>query len=146
MFEQSLVLETGQSRTGWTFAASCIGETIVIGGLALAPLLYTQALPMVEAVAWRLPAPSPPPAPVTQTTAELRRETRARVFHGMEAPLRIPDKVAPLIEQPAMNVAGAAGDASGPGVPGGMGNALLGVPVISMAPPPQPAAPQPQHA
>jgi protein TonB len=139
MFEQSLVLETGQGRKSWTLAASIAGELLAISGLALIPLLYPQALPLVvQAVILRLPFPPPPPAPEQFTHVPTRPVPR--VFTGLHAPIRIPDHIATIVEQPAAPELPAIG--AGRGVPGGIGESMTGrfaIPV-PMAPPPKPLA------
>lgn len=138
MFEQSLVVDTGQGRKGWTFAASMAGELLAVTALMLLPLLYTQALPIVQAVAVRLPAPPLPPAPAPErpaSTVRPRQET-PRIFTGVEAPRRIPDRVAMLIDQPAAPMPPGAS----PGVPGGIGEAMPPALAIPIPAPPKPVA------
>lgn len=139
MFEQSLVVETGQGRKGWTFAASVAAELLGISGLALLPLLYTQALPAVQDVMLRLPLPPPPAAPEHLAPSRPRRPM-PRVFSGIEAPVHIPDRIAAIVEQPIAPEL--PGGSAGRGVPGGIGEPAgsgFAIP-IPAAPPPKPVA------
>lgn len=79
MFEQSLVLDQGPARNGWTLMASLTGQTAAVGIALLIPLIYTQTLPPAQ-IAWAriLPptAPTPPPPPdarLGQTVAHTQR-------------------------------------------------------------------------
>ncbi|HLJ18217.1 MAG TPA: hypothetical protein VKV15_27240 [Bryobacteraceae bacterium] len=153
MFEQSLVVDTGHNSpepTGGrlrTWGPPHFAQRIYsdveqhrsrgldlcgVGVLALLPLIYNEVLPMVQAVALRLPSPAvPPPAAMKANPAPAHASSLVqRIFnqfegHGFEAPRRIPDKISILIDQPAAPELPAAG-ATGPDVAGGIRDSLIG--------------------
>ena len=50
MFEASLLEPAGRGRRGWATIASFTAQAVVVGLLVLVPLLYTQALPHLQAL------------------------------------------------------------------------------------------------
>jgi protein TonB len=93
------------ARTGdWKRAAipcAYIGEVLLVGAMALVPLIYTEALP--KAV-WMevLRAPSPPPPPPSSVgTQAARRATRGvNADEILKAPPSIPSTVAQIHDEP----------------------------------------------
>jgi protein TonB len=145
MFEQSMVLDAGHGQKSWTFAASLAGELGAISLLALLPLLYTEALPVVQAVTLRLPSPPAPPTPRTPVSARPQTAPPSqRTGPVFQAPQRIPSKVATIVDGPVVLEGAPAVNAAG-GVPGGTGDVLLNVPALTVAvpPPPTPARTDP---
>jgi periplasmic protein TonB len=51
-----------RSHRGWTTLASFALQALLLAGLLALPLIYTQALPRLQAVVEALPAPAPPSA------------------------------------------------------------------------------------
>lgn len=51
-----------RSHRGWTTLASFALQTLLVGGLLLMPMIYTQSLPRLQLMA-ALALPTPPPAP-----------------------------------------------------------------------------------
>jgi protein TonB len=93
------------ARTGdWKRAAiPCVygGEALLVGAMALVPLIYTEALPKAiwtEALRVPLPPP-PPPAPLGSKTS--RKATRVVSSDGiLKAPPRIPPTIAQVHDEP----------------------------------------------
>jgi len=109
MFDQLVVSSANPSKTNkrWTVAFSAFGQSLLLGLLILAPLVYTEALPnaMLKTM---LVAPPPPPAPV----APPRVTTRARVIplSHITAPTKIPTQISNEANEPPtvyVDVAGA---------------------------------------
>jgi periplasmic protein TonB len=109
------------ARTGdWKRAAipcAYIGEVLLVGAMALVPLIYTEALP--KAV-WMevLRAPSPPPPPSFVGIQATRRATR--VFSSdeiLKAPPTIPPTIARIHDEP---LPPAQLPSTSNGIPGGM--------------------------
>jgi protein TonB len=109
------------ARTGdWKRAAipcAYIGEVLMVGVMALVPLIYTDALP--KAV-WTevLRAPSPPPPPSFVGTQASRRATRGvRSDEILKAPPTIPPTIAQIHDEP---LPPAQFPSTSIGIPGGM--------------------------
>ncbi len=65
MFEDSTFESTGRIHTrsrGWMVATFLLNGSVLFG-LILIPLIYPEALPRCQALAFLLTAPAPPPAP-----------------------------------------------------------------------------------
>jgi protein TonB len=94
------------ARTGdWKRAAipcAYIGEVLLVGAMALVPLIYTEALPKaVWMEVLRAPLPPPPPSPSSVGTQASRRATR-RVSSAeiLKAPPSIPPTIAQIHDEP----------------------------------------------
>ena len=146
---------SAQKSGDWKRAAiplAYIAELMLVGVLILVPLIYTQALPK-QLLMTDVHIPPPPGPPPAQPAGPRPRPATHRVVDLSTAPIRIPQGVKPVIEQPepAENVAGL-----GPGVigapPGGSyggpGNWVIGSLLPGREEPPPPpvvhAAPRPQ--
>ena len=110
------------AKTGdWKRAAipcAYIGEVLLVGGMALVPLIYTEALPKaVWTEVLRLPSPPPPPAPAIGTQARPRATRRLSSDEILKAPPSIPPTIAQVHDEPLPPVE--VGSAS-IGVPGGI--------------------------
>jgi protein TonB len=112
------------ARTGdWKRAAipcAYIVEVLLVGAMALVPLIYTEALPKaVWTEVLRAPSPPPPPPSFVGTQA-LRRATRGvRSDEILEAPPTIPPTIAQTHDEP---LPPAQFPSTPIGVPGGMYN------------------------
>src|SRR5258706_5359583 len=63
MFEQSVVQSAGKTRTGYAFLISSLLQGLLLAIAALAPLLYSNPLPMRALMSYlAVPAPPPPAA------------------------------------------------------------------------------------
>jgi len=138
------------AKTGnWKRAAiPCVygAEGLLVGAMALVPLIYTEALPKTV---WTevLQAPLPPPPPhaplATQTPRKPLRPVRSEQV--LQEPTRIPIHVLPLHDEP---LPPAQFPSAGVGVPGGIQGGLPGVALDAVlqnmlrTTEPQPPAPQ----
>jgi protein TonB len=110
------------ARTGdWKRAAipcAYIGEVLLVGAMALVPLIYTEALPKaVWTEVLRAPSPPPPP-PSSMGTQALRRATRGVSSDEiLKAPPSIPPTIVQTHDEP---LPPAPFPSTFPGVPGGM--------------------------
>jgi len=108
------------ARTGdWKRAAipcAYIGEVLLVGAMALVPLIYTEALPKaVWTEVLRAPSP-PPPAPSSVGTQASRRATRGVSSDEiLKAPPSIPPTIAQIHDEP---LPPAQFPSTFPGVPG----------------------------
>jgi protein TonB len=143
MFETS-ILRNRRTKTPAGLAAAAIGELGAIAIAILIPLVYTEHLPaFVLTTSIAVPQRTPDPAPAELKAAQARRTPpiptdKRRPF---EAPVRIPNKVAMVIDQPEPPQAG-------PYVPGSTGPATASGPVLPLpvdtAVPPAPKPPDPK--
>jgi hypothetical protein len=67
MFEQAVLPSRPNVGRYWTAAAGLTGELLALALLFLAPLIWTDFLPRVQALTW-ISLPSPPP-PVKEPPA-----------------------------------------------------------------------------
>ncbi len=137
--------KTGEWKRA-TLPIAYIFEALVIGGMILVPLIYTQTLPKAQLMTF-LSAPPPPPPPPAAAAPAPRIVHRVSLEDIMRAPTVIPKTVTMVKEEPEPppSAVGVVGGVPG-GVPGGqMGGVLGGVlgGVMSSAPPPPPP-PKPQ--
>jgi protein TonB len=108
------------ARTGdWKRAAipcAYIGEVLLVGAMALVPLIYTEALPKaVWTEVLRAPSPPPPP-PSSMGTQASRRATRSVSSDEiLKAPPSIPPTIAQIHDEP---LPPAQFPSTFPGVPG----------------------------
>jgi protein TonB len=145
MFEGSLI-KKDRTKTPAGMVIAIAGQVSAISLAVLIPLVYTDHLPAFTTPASiAVPKGKPDPGPIEikpagQKGAQVVRPKGPTPF---VAPVRIPEKVSVLIDQP-----GAASNA--PYVPGGIGDGAasapgLPLPLDSIAPP-VPKAPEPKAA
>ncbi|MEO8098337.1 MAG: TonB family protein [Acidobacteriota bacterium] len=110
MFEQTLLTNPVTPRKTAALITSFVAQIVVTGVLVVAPLLYTQALPMPSlAVVFAAPIiPQPPqPPPVVEPQ---KARTSARALGVFRAPTRVPTAPIPenlvenTIESPELQV------------------------------------------
>jgi len=144
MFEQATLSGANAGRRAWTTGLSFAGEAALVGFIALAPLIWPQAMPRPQALLMLLtpPAPVPPPADVVVKP----RATRSPIERVLFAlPPRIPTSIDNVVDEPPAVV----GAGPGPGLVTGDRNnpidAILGAartgptrPVAVKQPEPQP--------
>jgi protein TonB len=112
---------TGVKTGDWKRAAiPCVyaAEVLLVGGMALAPLIYTEALPKaVWSEVLHVPVPPPPP-PSTLGTHTVRRASRVVNSDGVlkEQP-SVPHNIAPVRDEP---LPPAQFPSTSAGVPGGI--------------------------
>jgi protein TonB len=139
MFDQTFVDSRSRTGTRCAVLVSILFECLLVGVLALAPLLFLSPLPARQIwsyVAGPPAAPSRPPAAVPpRASGPRRRFAEARLL----APIRIPERVALIQDEAPPDAAAGLGPAA-PGVPGALPLAFGGgFPVL--VPAPRPAAP-----
>lgn len=148
MFEYLLEssLAKKRKRNPWAYMLSLVVQVVLIGVMILIPLLYTEALPKQEMLAF-LVAPPPPPPPPPPPSAQPVRRVIQRVTQmeagRLRAPKSIPKEIAIVKDEPLPEGAvGVVGGVPG-GVPGGqMGGVLGGVLGGVTGPAPPPPAPE----
>ncbi len=129
---------TFQRRHGW-MALAYIFEGILLGALALVPLINTEALPRILG---GIMMPVPPPPAGTHATPGAR-VVRPRVWiDPLVIPPVIPNTVVQLRDEPVLPPSEAlavAGDVPG-GIPDGLPGGILHGIGVGETPPPPPAA------
>ena len=147
MFEQSVIQPAGKNRTGYTFLISSFVQGLLLAIAALAPLLYSNPLPMRALMSF-LAAPAPPPpaaAPLPRSVVKTAPKPRFDQMHLMQPPV-IPRHTPSLLDEdePLPRTA-----ATWIGVPGGLGPSNSTItrlfPDVRPASPP-PSAPEPVAA
>jgi protein TonB len=149
MFEQAMLASAPVGNRLLSTCAGVTGQVLLVGGLILAPLLFPQVLPQVQSLV-SLVAPGPPPPPPGPSPTVRPRNTVAptHVFRcTFCAPVRVPDKIEILNEDPPAyaETAGVIGGVPG-GVPGGGGSDLIHQLMrAGDPPPPQPVRDVPRQ-
>jgi protein TonB len=110
------------AKTGnWKRAAipcAYIGEVLLVGAMALVPLIYTEALPKaVWTEVLRLPSPPPPPPSAVGTQASPRAARSRSSDEILKAPPSIPPTIAQVHDEPLPPAQFASASI---GVPGGI--------------------------
>ena len=141
MFDEMVV--SGENKTAtnksWSVAASAVLQVLVIGGLVLLPLIYTEALPKGMLTMFLVAPPPPPPPPPPAAVVKQVKLQKVITTNKMVAPTMVPKRVEVVKDEPppSMNAGNDVGVAGGTG--GVLGGVLGGV---APPPPPKPAAPQ----
>jgi periplasmic protein TonB len=122
-----------------TLPIAYIFEVLVIIGMVLVPLIYTQALPKGQLMTFVVAPPPPPPPPPPPAPAQQVRIIRPPTAQEiMQAPRVIPKTIAIVKDQPQPSASvGVVGGVPG-GMPGGSVGGVLGGILGSAAPPPPP--------
>jgi len=121
----------------WSVALSITVQSLIIGGLILVPLIYTEVLPKVMLSTFLVAPPPPAPPPPLQAVVKQVKLANVLSVHEMVAPTVIPKTVAIMKEEaPVVST----NDAEG--IAGGTGNVLGGIIGSGPSAPPPPAAPQ----
>jgi len=139
------------AKTGdWKRAAipcAYAAEVLLVGAMALVPLIYTEALPKTFLKDMIETAPPPPPPPASSLGTQMRRAPhRVRVGDSLRVPTSIPPRVAIVRDEPLPpdqfqpNAFGVPGGIDN-GLPGGVLGSLLGT-IPQEAGPPPPSPPQ----
>lgn len=131
MFSDSLLGETGleRKRKTATTTVSFIVQCILLGIMALIPLMFTEALPKGQLLTFLVaPPPPPPPPPPAAPTVKVVRETDVMNNGALRTPTRIPQKIQMIKEEdtppPSAN-GGVVGGIPG-GIPGGQLGGVIG--------------------
>jgi periplasmic protein TonB len=129
MFSDSLLRYEGQKRRQtWATLGSFLLQCLLIIGLILLPLYYTQELPKSQLLTFLVaPPPPPPPPPAAQQAAKIMKQIQSDLLSGgqLRTPTRIPEKVQMIKEEEAPPLMPGAGGVVG-GVPGGIPGGQLG--------------------
>jgi protein TonB len=146
MFEYSLVPD-GKARP-MPIVVACLSEALLIGTVALVPLLFVQSLPeraLFNALTLvAVPSAPPPPPPPMIATARPKVAAVPRKFNpeALVSPVVVPKEVAIINEAPVIEMDAVQGGVPG-GIPGmtgaGGGNGIFSH-ALSTAPPPPPPA------
>jgi protein TonB len=90
--------------SNWRRAAipcAYIGEVLLVGAMALVPLIYTEALPKaIWTEVLRLPSPPPPPPSAVGTQTSPRAARTASPDEILKAPPSIPNTIAQVHDEP----------------------------------------------
>jgi protein TonB len=131
LFSDSL-LEFGAYRKRKTFATftSFLFNFLLIGGLLILPLCFTEELPKAQLLTFLVapppPPPPPPPAGAEQMAKVLKQiQTDVLSTGALRTPTRIPQKIQMIQEEESPAPMWAGGGVIG-GVPGGVPGGQLG--------------------
>jgi periplasmic protein TonB len=130
IFSDCLLGETGleRKRKTATTTFSFIFQCVLLGILALLPLMFTEALPKAQLLTFlEAPPPPPPPPPPAAPTVKIVRETDVLNNGALRTPTRIPQKIQMIKEEdtPPSAAGGVVGGIPG-GVPGGQLGGVIG--------------------
>jgi protein TonB len=131
MFSDCLLGETGleRKRKTATTTISFIFQCILLGIMALLPLMFTEALPKGQLLTFLVaPPPPPPPPPPAAPTVKVVRETDVTNSGALRTPTRIPQKIQMIKEEdtpPPSPGGGVVGGIPG-GIPGGQLGGVIG--------------------
>jgi protein TonB len=134
------------TKTGnWTrvtIPIAYIFEILIVGGMVLVPLIYTEALPKGQLMTFLVAPPPPPPPPPPPAAAPVRVVRRVTAEDIMRAPTVIPKNITQIKDEPVPSAAlGVVGGVPG-GMPGGTPGGVLGSIISSVASAPPPPPPQ----
>jgi protein TonB len=127
LFSDSLLGETGleRKRKTATTTFSFIFQCILLGIMALLPLMFTEALPKGQLLTFLVaPPPPPPPPPPAAPTVKVVRETDVTNSGALRTPTRIPRKIEMIKEEDAPPPSPSGGVVGG--IPGGIPGGQLG--------------------
>ncbi|MCC6857870.1 MAG: energy transducer TonB [Bryobacterales bacterium] len=147
MFEQVMLQQNGRTRRPWLVVMSFAGELAAVALAALLPLIVTDTLPRARLLSIVLAPGAPPGRPRAAAAPRLKAARRAApqaAAHGLQAPVRIPDEVTLIIDEPVPAIESAGGLEFG--VPGSIGPAAreAAAPLVRLLQAiPAPAAPPP---
>ncbi len=127
MFEQATLSPAPVSTRLWSTCAGVTGQALIVGCMLLAPLIWPQVLPQLQSYV-TLTAPGPPPPPPPPPSGNMTvvpRHIATRVC-SVCMPVRIPDHVTMLSEDPPeiSSGSGVSGGVIG-GIPNGGGDVLM---------------------
>jgi protein TonB len=122
---------TQRRRHTWATVLSFVFQCLLLGGLLLVPLIFTEALPRQQLLSFLESPPPPPPPPPAASEAASKAVQRAEsdMMDGrLRTPGRIPQKVQMIQEEeapPAESSGGVIGGVPG-GIPGGQLGGVIG--------------------
>jgi periplasmic protein TonB len=120
--------EGESKRKSFTTLFSFSFQMVLLGIMAIVPLMFTEALPKAQLLTFLVaPPPPPPPPPPAAPKVQAVRETDVTNNGALRTPTRIPQKVQMIKEEdtppPAME--GVVGGVPG-GIPGGQVGGVIG--------------------
>jgi protein TonB len=131
-----------------TLPIAYMAEVLLVGVIAVVPLIHTEALPRMLLVG-PIPLPPTPPPPPAPAPAQTRAPRRVSAEEILNAPVTIPKTIAVIHEEP-VPLEGVAGVVPGGvpggipgGTPGGFPKGLLDSNAWSSNPPPPPKVSRP---
>jgi protein TonB len=129
LFSDSLLDSSSRERQrrGFATTVSFIFQCVVVAGLLIVPLMFTEALPTAQLVTMLVAPPPPPPPPPPAAVVEVVRQTDMLNNGQLRTPTRIPRKVEMIREEEAPPPAngGVVGGIPG-GIPGGQLGGVIG--------------------
>jgi len=126
VFEQTFVQREGSGVKPWTLLVSLFGQSLLIGGTLLLPLIYTYEIPLqglANAILLVPPPPPPPPAPAPKQRAEPVKRAPIRFEQGLQAPRETPQEISLVDEEAAVSGPTLGGVAAE--IPGGVAGGIL---------------------
>jgi periplasmic protein TonB len=141
LFTDVLLETNGLQRRRRTLATvlSILFQSLLVAGLLLVPLMYTETLPRQQLLSFLVapPPPLPPPPPAASAAAaRIVQRIESDLMDGrLRTPSRIPQKVQMIREEeapPALSSGGVIGGVPG-GIPGGQLGGVIGGIISSTA-------------
>jgi hypothetical protein len=133
LFSNSLSESDKQEKKRREFATmlSFTFQCLLIGGLLVIPLMFTEMLPKQQLLTFLVAPPPPPPAAEAVTKVVRRIQSDLLTSGQLRTPSRIPAKVQMLREEeappPLPSIGGVVGGVPG-GIPGGQLGGVIGGP------------------
>ena len=131
LFADSL-LESGppdRRRRGFATTFSFVFQCVLLGILAILPLMFTEALPSAQLLTFLVAPPPPPPPPPPPAAVPIAKAVQTDILKNGElrTPSRIPQKIQMIREEesPPQISGGVVGGIPG-GVPGGQLGGVIG--------------------
>jgi protein TonB len=132
MFSDSLLDSSSRERKrrGAATTISFIFQCVLVAGLLIIPLMFTEALPTAQLVTMLVAPPPPPPPPPPAAAIPVVKVVQTNLLDNgqLRTPSRIPRKVEMIKEEeapPPAFTGGVVGGVPG-GVPGGQLNGVIG--------------------
>ena|SRR5215472_12173461 len=120
MFETAVLSSGPSTKRVWATCAGFTGQALLITFALLAPMIWPQAIPHVVWAATLVPPSPPPPPPPPPGEQLMSRPARVIRTQFRDTQLMAPNYVPPRALQIDDPPAELAGNASGPGVQGGI--------------------------
>lgn len=130
-----VLLEASSLQRGRRTLATVLSillQSLLVGGLLLVPLMFTETLPRQQLLSFLVAPPPPPPPPppaASEAAAKNLQRVESDLMDGqLRTPSRIPQKVQMIREDeapPALSSGGVIGGVPG-GIPGGQLGGVIG--------------------
>lgn len=124
MFEHAMLAGSPKGKRVWTTCAGVTGQMVLVAGMAVAPMIWPEAMPpavftMLAPTAPQGPAPKAKAEPKPQAPAAPVRKKVPAATAGLVQPTGVPPEIKVVTDTP-VNVIGNVGG-RGNGVEGGLG-------------------------